>query len=60
MGSEDKPIVNRKLITALSCFVGLAILAFFTLDGVLRIATWIFLGGFAIKTVLVALRQRED
>jgi hypothetical protein len=38
----------------------LAIFAGFTLDGRVRIATWIFLGGIAIKTILVILKRRVD
>jgi hypothetical protein len=38
----------------------LAILAAFTLDGNLRLATWIFLGGIALKTWLVVLKRRQD
>jgi len=33
----------------------LALLATFTLDGKMRIAVWIFLGGLAVKT-LIALK----
>ena len=36
----------------------LAILATFTLDGIIRIATWVLLGGFALKTYLAVLRDR--
>jgi len=38
----------------------LAVLAGFTLDGKIRLATWIFLGGIAIKTILVVLKRRVD
>jgi hypothetical protein len=40
--------------------VVLAILAAFTLDGNIRLATWIFLGGIALKTWLVVLKRRQD
>ncbi|HYV63675.1 MAG TPA: hypothetical protein VE958_13420 [Bryobacteraceae bacterium] len=52
--------MNRKLAVTLSSFGGLAILAFFTLDGKIRLATWIFLGAFALKTWLVVLKERQD
>jgi hypothetical protein len=52
--------MNRKLTAAVCTYVVLAILAFFTLDGTIRIATWTFLGGFAIKTWLVVLKGRQD
>jgi hypothetical protein len=41
-------------------YAGLAILAGFTLTGVIRLATWIFLGGIALKTWLVVLKRRVD
>ncbi len=41
-------------------YAALAIVAAFTLDGPIRIATWIFLGGFALKTYLVVLKDRID
>jgi hypothetical protein len=44
----------------MTCYVGLAILAGFTLTGDWRIATWIFLGGIAIKTYLAVLKSSQD
>ena len=52
--------MSRKLAIAVATYVGLAILAFFTLDGKVRLATWIFLGAFAFKTWLAVLKQRQD
>ena len=52
--------MNRKLAIAVSTYAVLAILAFFTLEGTIRLATWIFLGGFAFKTWLVVLKRRKD
>ena len=52
--------MNRKLIAALATYAGLAILAAFTLEGKIRLATWIFLGAFAFKTWLVVLKDRQD
>jgi hypothetical protein len=37
----------------------LAVLAGLTLTGDWRIATWIFLGGIALKTYLVVLKRRQ-
>ena len=51
--------MNRKLAVTLASYVVLAILAFFTLDGKIRLATWIFLGAFALKTWLVVLKERQ-
>lgn len=38
----------------------LAVLAGFTIEGPFRLATWVFLGGLAVKTWLVTLRRDED
>jgi len=54
------PNFNSKLAITLSAYAVLAILAFFTLDGTIRLATWIFLGAFAFKTWLVVLKDRQD
>jgi hypothetical protein len=52
--------MNRKFAAALATFAGLAILAYFTLDGKILLATWIFLGAFAVKSWLVVLKQRKS
>ena len=52
--------MNRKFAVTLSTFAILAILAYFTLDGKILLATWIFLGAFALKTWLVVLKQRQS
>lgn len=44
----------------MSTYAILGIWAGFTLDGRIRVATWIFLGGIAIKTVLVVLKRGLD
>jgi hypothetical protein len=41
-------------------YAGLAILAGFTLTGDIRLATWVFLRGIALKTWLVVLKRRVD
>lgn len=38
----------------------LAVLATLTLDGKPRIVIWVVLGGFALKTYLVVLKDRAD
>lgn len=38
----------------------LAILAGFTLEGDLRLALWIFLGGIALKTWIAVLKSGRD
>jgi hypothetical protein len=52
--------MNRKFAVALGAFAALAILAYFTLDGKILLATWIFLGAFALKSWLVVLKQRQS
>jgi hypothetical protein len=49
---------DLKFIAAMSAYGILALLAGFGLEGRIRLATWIFLGGIAIKTVLVVLKRR--
>ena len=52
--------MNRKFAVTLATFAGLAVLAYFTLDGKILLATWIFLGAFALKSWLVVLKQRQS
>ena len=52
--------MNRKFAVTLATFAGLAILAYFTLDGKILLATWIFLGAFALKSWLVVLKHRQS
>jgi hypothetical protein len=51
---------DHKFIAAMCSYAVLAILAGFTLDGRIRSAVWILLGGIAIKTVLVVLKRGLD
>jgi hypothetical protein len=52
--------MKLKFLVALGIYVLLALLAFWTLEGNIRIATLIFLGGFALKMCLVVLKSRMD
>jgi hypothetical protein len=52
--------VDLRFVAAMSCYAILALLAGLTLDGNLRIATWIFLGGIALRTWLAVLKNRAD
>ena len=52
--------MNRRFLYAMVVYAVLAILAAFTLDGLIRIATWVLLGGFALKTYLAVLKDRID
>jgi hypothetical protein len=52
--------MDLKFVAAMSAYAVLAILAGFTLSGQIRIATWLILGLFAIKTWLVVLKRGES
>ena len=52
--------MDRRFKYAMFAYAVLAILAAFTLEGVIRTATWVALGGFALKTYLVVLKNRAD
>lgn len=44
----------------MSVYAVLGLLAGLTLDGRIRLAVWVFLGGIAIKTILVILKREQD
>jgi hypothetical protein len=50
--------MSRRFWYAMSTYAVLAILAGLTLDGLIRIATLVLLGGFALKTYLAVLKDR--
>jgi hypothetical protein len=50
--------MNRRFLYAILTYAALAILAVVTLEGPIRIATLVFLGGFALKTYLDVLKSR--
>ncbi len=56
-GREEQPPAgmppqasSARFLAALAAYVVLAALAGWTLDGLLRWAVWVFLGGLAVKT----------
>lgn len=51
---------KRRLITAMLAYAILAVLAGLRLDGRPRLVVWIFLGLFAVKTLLVVLKRQAD
>lgn len=53
------PHKKKRLIGAFATYAVLAALAGFTTSGVVRLATWIFLGGLALKTWLATLYPSE-
>jgi hypothetical protein len=44
--------MQRKLFTAFGAYAVIALLAGLTLDGKLRLAVWILMGGLALKTYI--------
>jgi len=46
-----------RLWLALSAYVVLAVMAAATLDGPMRLAVWVFLGGLAVKTYIASLQK---
>jgi hypothetical protein len=54
----EDPKAKRKLGIALAAYLALAIIATFTLEGVLRTVMWIFFAGLALKTIAAANDDR--
>ena len=48
--------MKPRLLMAMLCYVGLALLAWLTLAGLFRAAVWVLLGGLAVKTWIAAMR----
>ena len=44
--------IQKRFYMAMGTYAVLAILAGLTLDGKMRLAVWIFLGGLALRTVI--------
>ena len=53
-------LMDLRLALVLIFYVVLGFLSWFTLEGKIRLATCIFLSGFALKTIIVALKKRMD
>lgn len=51
---------GRRAVIALAAYAALAALAALRLDGRPRLVVWLFLGLFAVKTLLVVLKQRAS
>jgi hypothetical protein len=50
---------DKRFYIAMGVYAVLAILSWLTLDGLIRLATWIFLAGLAVKTYIATLRRDE-
>jgi hypothetical protein len=59
-GLQLKRPLRKRLIVALSAYAVLALIATFTLDGVIRTVLWLFLIGLAIKTVIAANEMDQE
>jgi len=46
-----------KFLTAMACYAAIAVLAWITLDGKIRLVVWIFVAGLAARTYLHTLRK---
>ena len=60
---EHRSPMNRRFLAAMATYAAIAILAAFTLDakvldGKLRLAVWILMGGLALKTLIAYKAQR--
>jgi|HubBroStandDraft_6_1064221.scaffolds.fasta_scaffold7676283_2 hypothetical protein len=53
-------LTNRRFVVAMLVYAALAVLSSFRLEGRPRIAVWIVLGFFAVKTLLAVLKQSVD
>ena len=51
--------MKQRFYMAMGSYAVLAILAGVTLDGKIRLAVWIFLGGLAARTA-IAMKAHED
>jgi len=54
---RESASVSQRFYVAMICYAAIALLAWLTLDGNLRLIVWIILGGLALKTYLHTLRK---
>ena len=54
-----KPLTSTRIAAAYACYAVLALLAAFTLDGKIRLITFIVLAALAIKTWIAYLRELD-
>ena len=50
--------IEKRFYIAMGVYAVLAILSWLTLDGKIRLATWIFLAGLALRTI-IHMKARE-
>ncbi len=51
---------STRLVVALVCYFILALIATFTLDGMLRSALWLLFLGLAVRTLMAARNEDEE
>ena len=51
--------MKNRFLAAMAAYAALATAAGYTLDGKMRLAVWIFLGGLALRT-LIAYRAHSE
>jgi hypothetical protein len=54
------PYFSRKLVLALGCYVALALIATFTLDGMFRTALYLFFALLAWRTIRAAKIDADE
>ena len=52
--------MDRRFLIAMAAYLGLALVAFWVLDGEYLWLTWLVLAACALKTWLVVLKRRLD
>jgi len=52
--------MKTRFYGAMACYAILAAAAAFTLDGKFRIAVWVLLAAFAVRTWLAVMKGREN
>jgi hypothetical protein len=52
--------MNSRFATAMGAYAVLALLGTIFLSGKIRVALWIFLGGLALKTLIVVASRKGD
>jgi len=56
---EQRFPIDRRFLAAMAVYAAIAVLATFTLEGKIRIAVWILMGGLALKTLIAWGAHRE-
>jgi hypothetical protein len=59
MADDEMKPTRAKLWVAMACYAVLLVAATVGLDGIMRTALWIFLGGLALKT-WIGFHQEEQ